>query len=150
MVRLFVLFSIVHLIFLVNCSKTKFPKQLPCSVKSVSLIDGDKDVEIKSFSNIQSDTIIKSADLPTKNLNMLINLNPENCASRIEIISSEASTHIDKTEPFTKCGENISFFTKDIDYFGFTFCLKESEKLEVIPYVSDSKGDSLIFTYKLE
>lgn len=114
-----------------------------CEVKSLTLINGDTDEPISGFETIPDGTVLNAAKLPTRNLNIVANLSPDNCADKVDFnYVGTNSTHQDSSPPFTLYGDEKSFLTGKVDYFGFPLLMRDKGKrtFKVTPYNGDNAG----------
>ena len=121
----------------------------PCRVKSLTLINADTDLPISGYDPVKDGAEFNIAKLPTRNLNLLANIAPRDCARHVDFSCAGSNiTSSDATAPFTRFGDSTSFFTGGVDYFGYPM-KPDKCALEITPYGREGAGATLTLHYEV-
>lgn len=131
---------------LLSCESTQIKNYKFCKILNISVIDSEKDTVIDGLQNLSPDAEINLQKLPTKKIVFLINLEPENCASKINVkaFSENGGGSISdmvNRKPFVFGGiVKNNIFNKTPDYIAGEW-KPGNGRYELTPYYYSDEGE---------
>lgn len=124
-----------------------------CEIRSLTLINGDTDEPIAGYDPIPSNAVISVSKLPTRRVNILANLMPDDCAVRVDFQYADTNAVIVReSPPFAMYGQSKSLLTRKVDYVGYPAFDSEVGKkreLKVTPYSKGFRGKEFVLSFEV-